>query len=355
MKKILIDLEKLRHPNSGIANVFRNLTKGLLALDSDCAFSFFGKRSELEKISPSISIQDWSKWHRFFDSFSSNYDIIHLSHQLSPYFRRKHKGTTKIVTLHDLNFLYENLPQRKINKRLRRVNAVLKNADYIVCISHFVKQDVLKNKDILQLNNVKEILVIHNGIEFPAEKNYDLGQFSYLKNKPYILNIGVLFNKKNQMALIKMLPYINSDLVLVSSGKKDAYAKEIEEKIQELHLEDRVHFLTNITEEEKYALIQNSESMCHPSTAEGFGIPPIEAMSFGKPVFLSTFTSLPEIGGKAAFYFNNFEPKSMADTYKNGLKNYQEDASLSDKIKQWASQFDYRTMAKNYQALYERV
>ncbi len=355
MKKILIDLEKLRHPNSGIANVFRNLTKGLLAINSEHHFAFFGKKESIKAITPSILVHNWHRWHQHFETFSRHYDIIHVSHQLSPYFHKKYKKATKIVTLHDLNFLHEQLPKAKKQKRLRRINATLKTADYIVCISHFVKQDVLKHQDILQINQVKEIIVIHNGIAFPEQKTYDLGAFSYLKSRPYILNIGVLFHKKNQMALIEMLPYIHSDLVLVSSGEKNDYAKSIEAKIKSLKLEKRVHFLKNITETEKYALIQHAESMCHPSTAEGFGIPPIEAMAFGKPVFLSPFTSLPEIGGKEAFYFDSFDPKAMAKTYQEGLKTYQENPDAPRNIREWASQFDYRKMAENYYALYKRI
>ncbi len=355
MKKILIDLERLRYPNSGIANVFRNLSKGLLNINPRHQLFFFGIKKENEKINPRITTIRWRNWHKFFEKFSSKYDIIHTSHQLSSYFHKEYKNTRKILTLHDLNFLYENLSENKRYRMLKRVNNNLKNTDYLVCISNFVKEDVLKNKEILRLENVKEIIVIHNGIEFPANKTYDLGQFAFLKNTNYILNIGVLFDKKKQKTLIEMLPYLNADLVLVSSSEKEPYASEVRKRIAELGLKDRVHLLKNVSEEEKYALIQNAEAICHPSIAEGFGIPPIEAMAFGKPVFLSTFTSLPEIGGNFAFYFNDFEPKKMANTYIEGMKKYKDDKSLSENIKKWALQFDYKRMAEDYNKLYERI
>ncbi len=355
MKKILIDLERLRYPNSGLANVFRNLSKGLQTVKTTNQFFFFGEENSLQNIAPQNAVVKWKRWFRYWYNFGKNYDIIHSSNQLSSYFHKKHKSTTKILTLHDLNFLHENLSESKRNRMLKRVNNNLKNTDYLVCISNFVKEDVLKNKEILRFENVKEIVVIHNGIEFPANRAYDLGQFSHLKNTNYILNIGVLFDKKKQKKLVEMLPYLNTDLVLVSSIEKEPYANEVRNRIAELGLKDRVHLLKNISEEEKYALIQNAEAMCHPSIAEGFGIPPIEAMAFGKPVFLSTFTSLPEIGGNFAFYFNDFQPEKMANTYLEGMKKYKEDKSLAENIKKWALQFDYRRMAKNYNKLYERI
>lgn len=356
MKKILIDLERLRYPNSGIANVFRNLTKGLQLLNSEYYFYYFGPKKELLKIDPTLSIIEYKKWHKFYDPFSSKFDIIHTSHQLSYYFHKRYKNSTKILTLHDLNFLYEDLSEKKKKKILEKINNNLRYTDYLVCISNFVKEDVLNNKNILALDHIKEIFVIYNGISLPKEKEYELERFDFLKKKKYILNIGVLFAKKNQKKLVEMLPYIEEDLVLISSDGKESYISEIEETIKKLKIEDRVHFFKDVTEEEKYALIQNCQSMCHPSIAEGFGIPPIETMAFGKPIFLSQYTSLPEIGGDIAFYFSNLDPKQMAKDYQEGMDKFNSSTTeYQEKLKSRASKFNYLDMAKNYLDLYNYI
>lgn len=355
-KNILIDLERLRYPNSGIANVFRNLAKGLQENNSKFEIFFFGKREQLEKFEPKPKCVFWNKTHRFFERFSGEFDLIHVSHQLSSYFHRNYKNTIKIVTLHDLNFLYENLTDSKKRKMLGKVRSNVKNADYIVCISEYAKQSFIRNKRLFTFTKLKDIVVIHNGIHLPEHREYQLGKYSYLKDKKYILNIGVLFNKKNQLTLVDMLPYIKEDLVLIASDEKQPYADDVRRRIKELHLEQRVHFLRNLSEEEKYAVIQHSEAMCHPSIAEGFGIPPIEAMAFGKPVFLSTYTSLPEIGGDKAFYFDSFEPQLMAQLYQEKMDLYHEnEKEMSQEIKNWTEQYSYTTMSNNYLKFYESV
>lgn len=353
-KKILLDLERLRYPYSGIAAVFRNLAKGFESENNTFDLKYFGDFSSLDfSLSKKIV---WKKWHKFFERFSQDFDVIHVSHQLSSYFQKNYKNSIKIVTLHDLNFLHENISESKRQKMLGKVNNNLKNADYVICISAYAKQDLLQNKHLFTFKKLKGIEVIHNGIELPAEKNYELGQFEYLKNKNYILNIGVLFDKKNQKCLIEMLPFVEEDLVFIFSEEKQPYATELRERVKELKLEDRVHFLKNVSETEKYALLENCRALCHPSIAEGFGIPPIEAMAFGKPVFLSTFTSLPEIGGDAAFYFEDFDPKSMAETFKNKMTFYEDKKEeLTLKIKNWTKQYDYKVMSSNYLRFYEEI
>ncbi|WP_315499792.1 glycosyltransferase family 1 protein [Capnocytophaga gingivalis] len=356
MNKILIDLERLRYPNSGIANVFRNLAKGLQYLNSEYSLYYFGIKKELLKIAPSLPIIEWKKWHKFYEIFSHKFDIIHTSHQLSSYFHKKYKNTIKVLTLHDLNFLYEDLNESKRNRMLKKVNENLRNTDYLVCISNFVKEDVLKNRNILALDHIKEIFIIYNGITLPEDRKYELGRFSFLKQKKYILNIGVLFAKKNQKKLVEMLPYLQEDLVLVSSDEKEPYASEVKYIVEKLNLQHRVYFFKNVTEEEKYALIQNCQSMCHPSVAEGFGIPPIEAMAFGKPIFLSQYTSLPEIGGDIAFYFNNLESKQMAKNYLNGMNKFNSSPiEYQEKLRKRASEFNYQKTAQNYLNLYKYI
>lgn len=353
--KILLDLERLRYPNSGIANVFRNLAIGLSEINPTLQLSIFGPEHYLQSLCLSFNIINRKSYYKWFASFQKKFQVIHISNQLSSYFHKNYQNTKKIVTLHDLNFLHENLPEEKRKKMLRKVNNNLKNADYIVCISNFVKKDFLENKHLFQLNKLKEIAVIHNGIKLPEERKYALGRFQAFENKKFILNIGVLFEKKNQLSIVEMLPFIEEDLVLISSDEKSIYAEKIRQKIQDLGLENRVHFLHNVSEEEKYALIQNAQSMIHPSLAEGFGIPPIEAMAFGKPVFLSNFTSLPEIGGDVAFYFDDFEPQKMANFYQERMNLYRQNLDFNDDIKKWVQQFDYRTMSKNYLEFYQKV
>ena len=352
--KILVDLERLRYPYSGIANVFRNLAKGFQSENKEFQITYFGEFSSLNfKISKKI---EWKKWHKFYENFSQEFDLIHVSHQLSSYFQKNYQTATKIVTLHDLNFLHENISDFKRKKIIRKINNNLKNADYIVCISNFAKRDFEENRHLFNLNKLKEIVVIHNGLELPEQRDYDLGKYSFLKNKKYILNIGVLFDKKNQKSLVEMLPYVAEDLVFIASGEKQIYADEVRKKIKDLNLEKRIHFLSGVSEEEKYAIIQNCEAMCHPSLAEGFGIPPIEAMAFGKPVFISKFTSLPEIGGDVAFYFENFDPKNMAEFFKEKMILFNENRSESEvKIKNWTQQFDYKVMSNNYLKFYEKI
>ncbi|AZA80934.1 glycosyltransferase family 1 protein [Chryseobacterium lactis] len=356
MAKILIDLERLRYPNSGIANVFRNLAKGLEENNSKFEISYFGDKEQLEKFGPATNHVSWSKLHRFYERFSGDFDLIHVSHQLSSYFHRNYKKTIKVVTLHDLNFLHENLSEFKKIKMLGKVKNNVKNADYIVCISEYAKQNLIENKALFQFNKLKDIVVIHNGIQLPENREYHLGKYSFLKDKKYILNIGVLFNKKNQMTLVEMLPYIEDDLVLIASDEKQPYADEVRARIKELNIEKRVHFLKNLSEEEKYAVIQHADAMCHPSIAEGFGIPPIEAMAFGKPVFLSKYTSLPEIGGDKAFYFDSFDPKEMADVFNEKMALYNsEKEERSQEIKNWTKQYSYTEMSNNYLRFYEKV
>lgn len=356
MKKILIDLERLKYPNTGIATIFENLAKGLNKKSLNFSIYFFGPKSNLLKFISKSQIISHSPVYKFFDLSSHKYDLIHVSHQLSSYFQKDYKQTIKIVTLHDLNFLKENLPQKKIIENIKKVNNNLKYADYIVCISNYVKQDFLENKHLFDLKKLKDIFVIHNGIQIPKDKDYDLGQYNFLKQKKYILNIGVLFPKKNQMVLLDLINRIEEDLVLVVSGQKQDYFEKIMLKIKELNIENKVYILRHVSLEEKFALIQNCHAMIHPSIAEGFGVPPVEAMMFGKPIFLSNKTSLPEIGGKYAYYFDNFNINEMIDIYHQGMKMYNENAVLNAKnIKNWSLNFSLQKMTEKYTALYNQL
>lgn len=352
--KILIDAERTRYL-SGISVICQNLLTGLHeSPHKKLDFIVYGV-SHLFSGS-GYKIKEWKFWHKFFHLGIDRFQVIHIFNQSNQYFPPVFNAK-KIVTLHDLNFLHERFSKNKLNRNINRVKKNLQNADVVVCISEFVKKDYLKNQHLFNIKTTQEVTVIYNGLRFPDERQlFDLGEFESLKARKYFLNIGVLFPKKNQLSILKALSFLEEDLVLVVSDSKKEYEADVLKFIQEHQLEERVHIFRNISDDEKYALIQNCEAMIHPSLAEGFGIPPIEAMHFGKQVFVSRLTSLPEIGGEHAYYFDDFEPENMAEKIKNGMMTYRSDQKYySTQLKSWAAQFDYRKMTQDYSALYKKV
>lgn len=355
-KNILIDVERLKYPRSGIANVCLALIKGLDEKLCRFDYTFFGPGKNIPSTEKFFSIINWHFWHKFFPVNTARFSLVHVTHQLSDYFHSVNKNQKKVVTLHDLNFLHDSSSGKKIKKSIRKVQKNIGNADAIVFISEFVMNDFLKNKHLFKIKDEVKFQVIYNGLTFPERKEFQSRQQYNFINKKYILNIGVLFPKKNQEVLLDLISGNDRDLVLVTSSAKSDYKERFLQKIKDLHLENRVHILENLDNEEKYYLLQNCESYCHPSLAEGFGIPPVEAMFFGKPVFLSNLTSLPEIGGDLAFYFDDFSPETMQNVYSIGIQKFNSDKkNFKIKLKERALDFSYKTMADSYEKLYEDI
>jgi glycosyltransferase involved in cell wall biosynthesis len=88
---------------------------------------------------------------------------------------------------------------------------------------------------------------------------------------------------------------------------------------------------------------------------EGFGLPVIEAMYFGRPVILSTLTALPEVGGDAAYYFQNFEPKHMQAVLSESLAHYNANAYMKQKIRDRAAMFNWDKTAAQYLEVYRSL
>jgi len=355
-KKILIDVERLKYPKSGIANVCISLIKGLDEKNHDFDYTLYGPKKNIPVNNSNFNIINWNFWQKKISINTFSFSLIHTTHQLSDYFHKISKNQRKITTLHDLNFLHDNSSEKKILKSTKLVQKNIGKSDAIVCISQFVKEDFLKNKHLFTLKADVKIEVIYNGLLFPEKINFNSEVKYKFLDKKYILNIGVLFPKKNQEVLLELIANNDRDLVLVTSSAKSEYKEKFLQKVKYLGLENRVHILENIDNNEKYFLLQHCESYCHPSLAEGFGIPPVEAMYFGKPVFLSKLTSLPEIGGELAFYFEDFKGDSMQKVYEEGIETYNSNPiQYAEKLKERALKFGYKEMADSYEKLYKKV
>lgn len=341
--KILIDFTILDQ-NSGIGflnHIYANL---LIQKQIDnFEYTFLVPNDKVGQYGNSVKYLTPARWRKKFPILNKKYDLWHSTYQLSKF---KPSPLTKnvILTIHDLNFLYERDPLHA-KKDLRRLQRKVNSATIITCISNFVVEEVKKNLK----TKGKTIKMIYNGVKDLSSQEGCKPNF--VDDKPFLFALGEIVEKKNFGVLLELMKLIPEYNLYICGINDRPYADAISEKIKFMNLPN-VFLPGIISEENKIWLYKNCIAFVHPSKLEGFGLPVIEAMSFGKPVFLSKFTSLPEIGGNHAFYFNDFEPETMAETIKNGISEYNTNPDMKNNIKNWAKQFDYIVMTENYINLY---
>jgi glycosyltransferase involved in cell wall biosynthesis len=143
---------------------------------------------------------------------------------------------------------------------------------------------------------------------------------------------------------------------LVIAGKYDdeGYVSYIRNKSLQLGVANNVRLLGPVTENEKAWYYNNCTAFAFPSISEGFGLPVIEAMRYGKPLFLSDKTALPEIGGDVSFYFRNFQPDHMQNVFDDGMLKYNANG-LRERIKQRGAHFSWEKAAQKYAEVYRSV
>lgn len=142
---------------------------------------------------------------------------------------------------------------------------------------------------------------------------------------------------------------------LLIAGKHDDenYLSFIQNKSKELGVQDNVHLLGRVTENEKSWYFNNCSAFAFPSISEGFGLPVVEAMSCGKPLFLSDRTALPEIGGDVSFTFMISMPSMSGRYFMTGWNCIM--PTGCGKIKARSYNFNWHKAAREYLEVYRSL
>lgn len=277
------------------------------------------------------------------------YDIWHCTYQSSHYLPKRNKKIKVVLSIHDLNFLYEKKDVAKQKKYLKHLQSNIDRSDAIVCISDFCRKDVLEHCRV----DGKPVHVILNGTNHLPAPN--LHNSSYKPKRPFLFSLGVICPKKNFHVLLPLLK-LNRHMELLIAGRTNDndYLKFIYASAKKMKVDENLRMLGSISEMEKSWYYRNCYAFALPSIAEGFGLPVAEAMSVGKPVFLSDKTALPEIGGNLAFYFRDFTENHMQNVFESGMQQYEKN-NMEKAIVQHSENFRWDRAVDEYLNVYRSL
>jgi len=346
--RIWIDTERLKYPHTGLYHFCMELGKALLQEKTDREeLSFYLPANKMGVFGKDAVYRKQMGLHKYQLPSTASYQVWHSLHQGSQYFPFR-RSIPVVLTIHDLNFLHQ--PGRGatyIKKSLAELQQKINRADRVVAISNFVLEELHRN---LQVNSAQSS-VIYNGCNF---SQLDAEKPTRIPSNPFLFTIGTVAAKKNFHVLPALLEGNDYWLVIAGIIHEEAYLQKIKQEAVRCGVAHRVIITGAITDAQKQWYYQHCEAFVFPSIAEGFGMPVLEAMYFGKPVFLSTYTSLPEIGGSLAYYFTSFDPDEMRRTLEQGLQHYYQ-TSPQQALQNHAVSFSWLAAARQYLSIYREL
>ena len=199
--------------------------------------------------------------------------------------------------------------QAEIKKR-----AIL-SADAIICISESTKRDLLERYALPE----EKVTVTHLASEIDASMSYGN---ETVPSEPYYLYVGGRGTYKNfDCLLIAFAETISKHPEIKLCVVGSMFNQEEHRRISELKLEQNIEHYGYASDRHLAKLYRCSLAFVYPSLYEGFGIPPLEAMSCGTPVIASNTSSIPEVVGDAGILFNRESSNDLADILVSLIDN----------------------------------
>ncbi|HNU77663.1 MAG: glycosyltransferase family 1 protein [Prolixibacteraceae bacterium] len=351
--KIGFDAKRAFLNKAGLGNYSRNTLMGLMKYHPQHQYLLYTPefRTDLfkeypffETIHPAGSAFPFYKsfWRTFLLSGKirkEGLDLFHgLSNELPAGIHRT--KVPSVVTIHDLIFM--NFPglYKAVDRKIyfEKVRYACHASGRIIATSRQTRNDLIYHLNVDPL----KVEVIYQGISERFFLNHymeDTDQVlkRYRLPSRFILTVGTIEPRKNQLGVLRAIHRGNLDIPYVIVGKSTMYTELIMEYIEKHGLHNRVFILTNVPDFELPALYQKAECMVYLSHYEGFGLPIVEAMACGCPVITSSVSSLPEIGGEAVLYCNPDDEEALANLVSRVIENpaLAKDMSRKGKKRAW--------------------
>lgn len=252
----------------------------------------------------------------------------------------------QVVVVHDV--LFETHPQFFPPMMRRRLQVMTRlsvaRASLVVTVSEYSRHQIEARYGV----SPAKLVVCRNGT--PPRAEPDEQSLSYAASlEPYLLMVGRLEPRKNVDLVLRATSGLRARGVhLVVVGSAD-FASEA--TVEALRCAEGVVHLQSVPDGLLAALYAAARALVFASSGEGFGLPVLEALSHGTPVIASDKTSIPEVGGDVAWYFDPDGPDAVSDLAALAAQAIQDPPTWDEEVlSSHLAQFDWRASAETFAA-----
>jgi len=269
-----------------------------------------------------------------------------------------------VSIIYDLQYHYypQFFERRDYVSRERNFRETCRLADRLVCISHFVRTTVLNVSQLPAHRVVSIPISLSRRITKPSQESTNGALVKYrLKENGFLFFPANFWPHKNHEMLFVSFGMFCSRhpewaLNLVCTGNADTRLRILQEAVKGMGLEERIIFPGYLSPDEFAALFSSCRALIFPSLYEGFGMPVLEAMNLEKPVLCSNVTSLPEVAGDAALYFDPRKPEEILRAMERMVEDSEFRREFIARGKRRVELFDdSEKMAREYLNVFEEV
>lgn len=282
--------------------------------------------------------------------------VIHYPDSMAPFICKN----KVIITVHDLAFksLKDVFTKKTVIWKSIATKLSVKKAKDIIAITNFTEDEIKIHYGQDIANKTQVIL---NGFNKFSDDKISQSNINKnildLKKSNYILTVSTISPRKNIDGLIKAFNEIknNNQYKLVIAGNNGWMFEKVYEEAEKLGIKDRILFTGKINDDELKYLYKHADIFVYPSFYEGFGLPPLEAMSFNVPCIVSNKTSIPEVVGDAAITVDPNDYKEMGRQIEKFINNDNLRMEYIKKGNKRLSKFSWGKCAEETIGLYKKT
>ncbi len=258
-----------------------------------------------------------------------------------------------VVTIHDLGYLRYPQAHTRLSRLYLHLSTIFsaRAARQVIAISEATRRDLVTNYKI----NPRKIKVVYHGRDpgfAPVLDGVRIEETAarYGVSKPYCLHVGTLQPRKNLDMLVEAWSRLREKMErppqLLLAGKRGWLYDSLIRAVESRSMGDLIKFADYVEQGDLPVLYSGALAFTFPSLYEGFGLPPLEAMSCGTPVLASSASSLPEVVGDAGLLLDPQDPGAWSDAVQRIMEEGELRQRLSRKGLERAALFTWERCAR---------